>query len=91
MSSHAGLQAPSTVLPGILRLSILGCSFATLAAALGACSSVDRAEESRVVSDSQTGSNIPKKSRTGKVQTIDTDAVQPLPPPFRPPARAASP
>jgi hypothetical protein len=72
-----------------LRSSILGCSLATLAAALFGCSSVDRAEEPRVVSDSQTGSNIPKKGRTDKVQTIDADALQPMPPPFRaPPGRA---
>ena len=74
-----------------LRTSILGCSFAVLAAALWGCSSVDRAEESRVVSDSQTGSNIPKKGRTDKVQTIDADALQPMPPPFRAPAGAGSP
>lgn len=75
-----------------LRSSILGCSFAALAAALCGCSSVDRAEEPRVVSsDSQTGSNIPKKSRTDKVQTIDADTLQPLPPPFRAPAGAGSP
>ena len=74
-----------------VRSSILGCSLATLAAALFGCSSVDRAEEPRVVSDSQTGSNIPKKGRTDKVQTIDADTLQPLPPPFRPPAGAGSP
>jgi hypothetical protein len=74
-----------------LRSSILGCSLATLAAALFGCSSVDRAEEPRVVSDSQTGSNIPKKGRTDKVQTIDADALQPMPPPFGPPAGAGSP
>jgi hypothetical protein len=74
-----------------LRSSILGCSLATFAAALFGCSSVDRAEEPRVVSDSQTGSNIPKKGRTDKVQTIDADTLQPLPPPFRAPAGAGSP
>jgi hypothetical protein len=52
--------------------------------ALAACASADKAQEPRVASESQTGSNIPKKS-ADRVQTINTDGMQPLPPPSRPP------
>lgn len=52
--------------------------------ALAACSTVERVEEPRVASESQTGSNLPKKNRTDRVQTINADSLQPLPPPVRP-------
>jgi len=55
--------------------------------ALAACASAEKAQEPRVASESQTGSNIPRKN-SDKVQTINTDGMQPLPPPSRPPPGA---
>jgi outer membrane murein-binding lipoprotein Lpp len=52
--------------------------------ALAGCATVQSGEEPRVASESQTGSNLPKKSRTDKVQTINADGMQPLPPPSQP-------
>lgn len=49
--------------------------------ALGGCATVQSGEEPRAASESQTGSNLPKKSHTDKVQTINADGLQPLPPP----------
>ena len=52
--------------------------------ALAGCASADKAQEPRVASESQTGSNIPRKS-SDRVQTINTDGMQPLPPASQPP------
>ena len=54
--------------------------------ALSACASSERAAGEGRVTEAQTGSNLPKKSRD-RVQTYDSDAVQqPLPPITRPPS-----
>ncbi len=55
------------------------------------CSTTETAEgETASHRQYQTGSNVPRKNRSGdKVQTYDSDSVQaPLPPPSRPPAGA---
>ena len=59
-----------------------GIAFAFVA--MAACASTEKAGEPRVASESQTGSNIPRKS-SDRVQTINTDGMQPLPPASQPP------
>lgn len=56
------------------------------------CSTTETAEgETASQREYQTGSNVPRKNRSGdKVQTYGSDSVQlPLPPPSRPPAGAS--
>jgi hypothetical protein len=60
-------------------------------AAMSGCSTPSPDErESSSAAEVRTGSNIPRKSRSGdKVQTLDSDSVQqPLSPPSRPPTGA---
>jgi hypothetical protein len=65
---------------------------AVLAASmLVACSTTETAQsDGAAAREYQTGSNVPRKNRSGeKVQTYGSDSVQtPLPPPSRPPAGA---
>ncbi|HTN49573.1 MAG TPA: hypothetical protein VMK32_09095 [Burkholderiaceae bacterium] len=70
------------------RSNILCCSFAAVVAALCGCSTVNPSQEPRVVGESPTGSNIPRKDRSGTgVKTVDDqNTIQaPLPPVSRPP------
>jgi hypothetical protein len=60
---------------------------AAVSAVVG-CASEQPAGEERQASETQTGSNIPRKNRSAdKVQTLGPDSLQkPIPPPTRPPA-----
>ncbi len=63
-----------------------GLVLAAAVFALSACASTERPAGEGRVTEAQTGSNLPKKSRD-RVQTYDSDAVQqPLPPITRPPS-----
>lgn len=65
----------TTIFRGVIAVGLM---------ALAGCATVQSGEEPRVASEAQTGSNLPKKSRTDKVQTINADGLQPLPPPSQP-------
>jgi hypothetical protein len=74
--------------PVQLRLAALIALAVTLPVG---CSTTETAEgETASQRQYQTGSNVPRKNRSGdKVQTYGSDSVQvPLPPPSQPPAGA---
>ena len=63
-----------------------GLVLASAVFALSACASTERPAGEGRITETQTGSNLPKKSKD-RVQTYDSDSVQqPLPPITRPPS-----
>jgi hypothetical protein len=65
---------------------------ATAGAVIGCASMESPITDERLASDYQTGSNLPKKSRTERVQTLDPQSVQQtLPTVTGPSGRAGAP